>query len=247
MSSELSLFFALFARLIGFFLLSPLFADRGIPTWVRFGLALACSLLLLPPLSSQMAITTAHPLLFATELLKECALGYLLGFLFSLLFEAAAFAGQLVGTLTGFSATELLDPLSNSKHPLVARLFSLTLFALFLALDLHHPLLRLLYDSYATIPPTLTLGMVESTARLFQHALAYALFPLTILLIVILCFAIISRFFPNMQIFWTGFPIQLLVGFGAIAFAVGFFGQILQGAFHEFWTLAKNLLFTAAN
>lgn len=227
----------------GFFLFSPLFSERGIPTWIRFSLALACSLLLLPPLSSQITLTLDNPILFATEMIKEAALGYLLGFLFSLIFEAAAFAGQIVGTLTGFSATELLDPISNARSPLISKLFSLTLFALFLSLDLHHLLLRLLYESYQTTSSILTMGMVEATTRLFHHALTLALFPLTILLIVILCFAIISRFFPSLQIFWTGFPIQLLIGFGALAVAMGFFSQILQGAFYEFWTLAKKMLF----
>lgn len=243
MSNEFILFFALFARLIGFFLLSPLFAKRNIPVWIRFGLALCCSLLLLPPLSAQLTLTFDHPLLLATELVQEIAIGYLLGFLFSLLFEAAAFAGQIVGTLSGFSATELLDPLYNTKEPLLSRLFALTLFALFLALDLHHALLRLLYESFTTIQPTFALGIIEATSRLFVHALSYALLPLSLLLLVILCFAILARFFPALQIFWTGFPIQLLIGIGAIALAIGFFGQILQGAFQEFWMLAKKTLF----
>lgn len=194
----------------------------------------------------QQVLSLDHFTLFIPlllNLLKECAIGYLLGFLFSLLFEAAAFAGQLVGTLTGFSATELFDPLSNSTHPLVSRLFVLTLFALFLALDLHHPLLRLLYQSYDTLPPNLPMGVIEATSRLFHHAIAYALFPLTLLLVLITAFAIVSRFLPAFQIFWTGLPLQLLLGFGAIALAIGFFGQILQGAFYEFYTLAKKLLF----
>ena len=239
MSSELTLFATLFARLLGFFLLSPLFSGRGIPLWVRFGVTLSCSLLLLPPLFGQVNLTLDHPLLFATHMLKEVALGYLLGFLFSLLFEAAAFAGQMVGTLTGFSATEILDPLSNSASPLISRFFSLTLFALFLSLDLHHPLLLFLSDSFTTFPSTA--GIVDATTRMFHYALSFALFPLTSLLVVILCFAVVARFFPTLQIFWIGFPIQLLVGFGVLGLTLPFFTQILAGAFNELWALAKSL------
>jgi flagellar biosynthesis protein FliR len=243
MSNEVFLFFALLARTIGFFVFSPLFAKRSIPLLVRLGVAVSCSLLLFPPLTQLSLKLSVHPFLFGTQLLKEFALGYLLGFLFSLLFEAAAFAGQIVGTLTGFSATELLDPLANSEHPLVSRLFSLSVFALFFSLDLHHILLRLLYESYAALPPDLPLGVVEASGRLFSHALSYALFPLALLLFLIICFAVFARLFPALQIFWTGLPIQLLIGFGAIAFAVGFFGQILQGAFNEFLSIAKRVLF----
>ncbi|MCC5833026.1 MAG: flagellar biosynthetic protein FliR [Chlamydiales bacterium] len=247
MSNELILFFALFARNAGFFLLSPLFTKRNIPVWVRLGVAFSCSLILLPPLTSELILKSEDPLLFATRMIQEIAVGYLLGFLFSLLFEAAAFAGQVVGTLTGFSATELLDPFYNSEHPLISRLFTLILFALFFALDLHHICLRLLYESYKAFPPNAALenifGIIEAFGRLFTYALSYAFFPMVMLLPLILCFAILARFLPFLQMFWTGFPLQLLIGFGAIALAAGFFGQILQGAFNEFLSIARKVLF----
>lgn len=69
--------------------------------------------------------------LWTLLLIKEVLVGYLIGFLFSLIFEAAALAGQVVGTLGGFSATELVDPLANSSQPLISRLFVLTVFVLF--------------------------------------------------------------------------------------------------------------------
>ena len=127
MSNELTLFLLLIARFSGFFLLSPLFSGRAIPSNIRLGLAIACSLLIAPPLWNQHIFTIEAPAFLAMHIVKELAIGYLLGFVFALLFEAAAFAGQVVGTLMGFSATELLDPLSSSQHPLMARFFSLVL------------------------------------------------------------------------------------------------------------------------
>lgn len=247
MSNELTLFLLLFARISGFFLVSPLFSNREIPKYVRFGLALVCSLLIFPPLTTQFSFSFNQPLLFAIQLFKELAIGYLLGFLFSLLIEAAAFAGQFIGTMMGFSASELLDPLATSSQPLLSRIFSVLVFLLFLALDLHHPLLRLLYESFETIPLTgypftqgAIVALIEGSTRLFHQALNYAIFPFFILSLVIVLFAFLSRFF---SIFWIGFPIQLLVGFGAIVLSVTFFGQILSQAFYEFWALTKQLLF----
>lgn len=243
MLGEFTLFFSLFARLLGFFLLSPLFSNKGIPTWARIACALASSLLLFPPLFSQVILKIEAPLLLVTHLLKEVAIGYLLGFLFSLLFEAVAFAGEWIGVLSGFSATELFDPLSNTSNPLLSRLFVLTLFALFFSLDLDHPLLKILYESYTTITPTLSWGVIEATSHLFIHALSYALIPLTLLSFVILSFALISRFFPDIAIFWTGFPIQLLIGIGAVTLAIGYFREVLQKAFNGLWSLSQHLFF----
>lgn len=216
----------LFARLSGFFLISPLFSGKSLSVVIRLGCALACSLILAPSLLQNSSDTIDSSLLFILHVLKEVAIGYLIGFLFSLLFEAAAFAGQLIGTLMGFSATELFDPLVSSYHPLLARFFSLLIFSLFLTLDLHHPLLRLLYDSFEIIPlnyPFLELtifGFIKMSNSMFHYALEWSIFPLTLLLSLIAIFALLSRFF---SIFWIGFPLQLIVGLTAIGASLHFF------------------------
>lgn len=236
----------LFARFTGFFLISPLFSERGIPKSIRLGLALVCSLILAPPLSVRYPFTLEDPAILILQILQEGVIGYLMGFLFSLLFEAAAFAGQLIGTVMGFSATELLDPISTSSHPLMARLFSLVGCALFFALDLHHPLLRLLYGSFDAIPPLrypfthdAALTAIQGTSLLFQQALSYAGYPLTLLLALIALFAVLARFLP---IFWIGFPLQLLVGLFAIATGFGLFAPFLERSFSQFLRLFQNLI-----
>lgn len=243
MSNELLLATLLFARMVGLFILSPLFAGRMIPRSVRLGFALACSLSLAPSLSLKFNFTFDRSLLFIILILQEAAIGYLIGFVFSLVFEAAGFAGQLVGTLTGLSATELFDPLSSSHHPLLARFFSLFVFTLFLVLDLHHPLLRLLFDGFSAIPPgrypftwQVASGLIEASSSLFYHALQFAMIPLFFLLPLIALFAIISRFFP---IFWLSFPLQLLVGLVALGSSAIFFAPILEHAFLQLNEIVK--------
>jgi flagellar biosynthesis protein FliR len=236
----------LFARLSGFFLLSPLFSDKAIPKTIRLGFAAACSLLIAPPLWGQLHFTIEHPLLFSIQLLKEIAIGFLIGFLFSLLIEAAAFAGQLVGTLMGFSATELFDPLSSTSHPLLSRFFSLFVFTLFLTLDLHHLLLRLLYESFEALPLNIPLfthttifAIIDASQLLFHFALEFAIFPLIALLLLLAIFALLSRFFP---IFWIGFPFQLYIGLIALGASAVFIPPLLEHTFFQFWELTKKYI-----
>lgn len=248
MRGELELFFLLFLRISGFFLISPLFSHRAVPKTVRLGLALATALLITPTLlqSHENALSIPLPL-FSIYAVKEVALGYFFGFLFSLLIEAAAFAGQVIGTLSGFSATELFDPLSSSSNPLISRLFALLVFTLFLAFDFHHHVLYLLYESFSLVPlstlypftSSLTFGILEASNQLFHQALSYAIYPFTLLILVMLLLAAFSRHLP---LFWTGFPIQLLIGFGAIALATAAFPQILEKSFYEFLNLAKKFI-----
>ncbi|MFZ0564687.1 MAG: flagellar biosynthetic protein FliR [Chlamydiales bacterium] len=240
-------FLLLFARSLGLFLVSPLFSRLAIPKWIRFSLALISSLLIAPPLLQNEEINFDFSPLSLIQLLKEGAIGYLIGFIFSLIIEATAFAGQVVGTLAGFSATELLNPLATNPFPLMSRFFSVIGFTLLFSLDLHHLILRLLYESFEAIPMNfypfqyrVVFAVIEATGHLFNQALAFSIFPLLMLLLVIVLFAFASRF---LSIFWVGFPIQLLVGFGAIALTIGFFAPLLEKAFYELAAMTRKILF----
>lgn len=242
-SADLILALLFFSRASGFFLISPLFAKKNIPVGLRFGFAALCTFVLTPPLSIAFQMQFDSSLILI-ECIKELLIGYLLGFLFALIFEAAALAGQVVGTMAGFSIAEILDPQETQKTPLFSRLFTLTLFTLFLLFDLHHFLLRFLFETFRITPPlSATLAISESSALLFQQALSYALIPIFFLGLVLITFAILSRALYQFPIFFIGFPLQLLIGIIATSLALSFFSDILQKAFFEFLTLAKRLLF----
>lgn len=241
--STLNLFFALFARISGFFLISPLFSKKEIPLYVRFGLTLVCSFLLAPVMTTLPKIDTLPWML----MFKEVIIGYLLGFLFSLIFEAATMAGQVVGTMSGFSATELVDPSFGSK-PLFGKLFMLSVFLFFLASDFHHLLLRFLFDSFTFIPvgplsKEMLFGIAEAAGHLFSMMLDFAIVPIVLLSVVIICFAITTRFLPQLPIFWIGFPLQMMIGFFSIGLALTFFNDIFKNRILEILTLVKRLLF----
>lgn len=243
LANDLSIFLALFARISGFFLISPLFSKKEIPFYVRIGLAIVCSLLLAPMMTTLPKIDSLPILL----MVKEVLIGYLLGFLFSLIFEAALMAGQIVGTMSGFSATELVDPNQASK-PLFGRLFTLCVFLLFLASDFHHLLLRFLFESFTLIPvgplsKSMLLGIGEASIKLFELTLNFAIVPMVMLSLVIITFAIMTRFFPQLPIFWIGFPLQMIIGFFALALALNFFNDILKNGFNEILNITKRLLF----
>jgi flagellar biosynthetic protein FliR len=234
----------LLARFCGFFLFSPLFF-KIIPI-IRLGLAIGCSLVMVPLLFQQKEVPIQQPILLGFIVFKELLTGYLVGFLVSLIVEGAAFTGQLIGVLMGLSATELLDPLVNSTHPLLSRFFSLAAFTLFFALDLHHQLIQLLYQTLKTIPLSESMlsletikGVILAGSSLLYLILDFAFFPLVLLLSLLFIFALISRFFP---IFWVGFPVQLLIGFLAIHASAHLFAPFIKNSFDQGLALLRNAL-----
>ncbi len=238
-------FLLLFARSLGFFFFSPLFRWQNIPPFLRFGIAATTTLLFAP-----IFLQEPKPVSFlGIRLFEEAVIGYLLGFLFSLLFEAAALAGEVVGAMMGISATELYAPSFTPASPLLSKAFALLIGALFFALDFHHILLRIFYESYSLLPSaTLSFSsttidaIVEATSSLFSGMLEYALYPLFFLSLVLILLALSSRIFPDLPILWVGFPLQLLVGFFAIILALGGYSEILERSLLEIRQVIDRIL-----
>lgn len=224
-------FFTLFAKSIGFFCLSPLFRYLQTPFFLRFAFALLLSILIFPSLQTAEIPSP----LFMIHLLKEVLLGYLLGFIFSLLFEAAALAGEVIGSMMGLSLTEVFDPVSNNSSPFLARFFALVTVTLFFSLDLHHGLIKILFETtninYHTI--------LESLSFLFSQMLRFALIPFFLLSVLLVALAIAARVFPDFPIMWTGFPLQLIVGVVGITIAIHYFPELINHGFSYLLKLVK--------
>ena len=61
--------------------------------------------------------------------------------------------GQLVGIQMGFGIASLIDPQSNTSMTVIAQWQQLLALLLFLALDVHHLLIRALLDGLRAAPP----------------------------------------------------------------------------------------------
>jgi len=237
-------FAPILSRFAAFFIASPFFSRLGIPIWLRAVLAISLTIFLAPLIK----VETPSSSNVWVYLLLEATLGYLLGLIFSLLWEAASLAGQLVGTVAGFSITELLAP-TSATHPLWGKTFVLLLSVLFFSLDLHHAMIKILHESFLLLPHASDIFnqetlfyVLKATSRLFYYAFYYSAFPLFILLFLIAILALTARILPELPIFWMGFPIQLFLGLTTVMIAVTFFPDLLQKNFLELTVFIQKIM-----
>jgi len=248
-SDKLPYLLLLFGRTGAFFLLSPLFATRGIPFGLRLLLSLLFTLILLP-LFSKISFPPLEPSLIYLLVVKELIMGYLLGTLFAFMVEAALLAGSWFGVMAGFSATELVDPTANARSPLFGTLFALLIVALILSLDLHHLFSYFLYDSFTFIPlgselttNTPLLSLTESASMVFSQALRYLFIPLSLFAILLLFMTYLAKFHPQIPLFWLGFPLQIVVGIFSLTSLLLFMAPLAQKGFMEILKTAQKILF----
>jgi|GEM_PF-2446532 len=250
MFDKFFLIILLFTRSGAIFLFSPLFFKKSISWPIRLLLTLLFTITILPLVSNFEALSALSTFEKGALVFKEFLIGYLLGTLFAFILEGAAFAGQMVAVLAGFSATELMSPNEN-HNPILSKAFVIFIATLILALDLHHIFVFFLYDTFSimaadgfTISQNSYLETVQSGSYFFRHGLDYAFIPLVMLLALLTLFIVFSKFNMQIPIFWIGFPIQLLVGMFALTIFFPLSGALLQTIVSEIYHLAKKVVFS---
>ncbi|MDQ3205696.1 MAG: flagellar biosynthetic protein FliR [Pseudomonadota bacterium] len=196
----------------------PMLSGRGMPVRARLMITLALAaavstLLPAPPAAAIDASTVA-------TVLREFAVGISIGLILRLAFEAGRFAGELVSQGMGLSFATMADPLTGAASPVISQWFYIAFGLVFFGLDAHLALVRLLFESYQSLPIGQSLAdtseFVAAVPAFFstclQAGLLMALPVMMALLTVNLAFGVLARAAPALNPIAIGLPVSLLVG-----------------------------------
>ena len=224
----------------------PVFNGGQVPPQMRIGIAFTMALLVYPVVSGQMPQQSFSPLELGVLLGQEVILGLLVGFLAQLVFMAAEFAGSVIGYKMGFAAANVFDPTTQRQVALISQFQGVLAILLFLALDVHHLFLRAIVSSFTMVPPgTLNLsgGAIPMLMDVANHSLILSIqlvAPILALLILSsLILGIMSRVFPQLNVFMLSFPLNIGVSFIVMGMTLGIFAALLS---KEFALLADRFL-----
>ena len=225
----------LFAMLrIGAFLMSsPVFGGRMVPVPVRI-VATVC--LTLPvattpglPTADEIARLSAVPMM-----LGELALGLVAGLVMTILFAAAGTAGDRIANAAGLGFAVQFDPTAGSQSPVIAQLFGLVMLLVFVGTDGHLAAIRILLESYATIPPgrlppvgDLVAAGLAAGGQMFALAAALMLPVVAGLLVLNIAVGVVTRSAPQLNLFSVGFPLAILAALALLWLTTP---QLIDGA-----------------
>ena len=216
-----------FVRITAFLMVMPLIGGSFVPTRVRLLLAVALTAVLAPVIPTMPSLDVLSAAGLVT-MIQEIAIGVAMGFLVQLVFDAIALGGQVIGMSMGLGFAVFLDRARGVNIPVLGQLFLLLGMLIFLSMDGHLALIRLLAESFHAWPVSvggLTLPVLSEllmwTGQMFVYAMKIALPAITALLVVNLSFGIMSRAAPTLNLFAVGFPVAMLLGFAVIFLNMG--------------------------
>lgn len=138
-----------FARLMGFMRLAPVFNRKEIPTIVKLGLALILTIVITPFVKADSLVVMNS---FALSILLNVVVGALIGYMAQLIVLAVEAGADMINMQMGLSSAMVLDPTTSSQVSILSKIMALLGILVFIHLGGVYWLIRALMRSFEIFP-----------------------------------------------------------------------------------------------
>jgi flagellar biosynthetic protein FliR len=180
---------------------------------------------------------------------SEAFIGLTMGLAVQLVFEGVQIAGQLTGIQLGFSLASVIDPMSNIETPVVTTLYQMFALLIFLELNVHHWMLRMVVRSFTYVPVGTGVATLLATRELLRFFGAMWLIGVQIAAPVVLATILIdvtvgfvSKASPQLPAMVIGISVKNLMGYGIMAGAAILWPSLLEKEFTRAMGWTEHLL-----
>ena len=237
-----------FFRIGAFLYAIPLIGARSVPMRVRLMLAGAVTVIvapLLPPMPAFQLMSIEAVQVIAQQLLT----GFAMGFLVQMAFQIFTIAGQFIAMQNGLGFANMVDPTNGVSVTAVSQLYVVMVNLIFLSLQGHLAMIRMVVDSF-TLLPVGTTGispdgfdlLVKSASWMLASGVLLALPAVIALLVVNIAFGVMSKMAPQLNIISVGFPMNMVFGVVIIWATVGMVAPELSRATEYAFDLMKRMV-----
>lgn len=233
------LYFYPFVRIGAMLSIIPIFGIRAVPTRSKIIMSIFLTLIIAPTLALPPPTDpfTWKGILF---IMQQILIGVSMGVIFLVVFQAFVIAGHLIAMGMGLAFAQMVDPATGVNTPVVSRYFTIIATLLFLALNGHLLVIKVVSDSFGYLPvgssflnqESLWL-IVEFGSYMFSAGVLIALPAITALLLINVSFGVVTRAAPALNIFAVGFPVTLLAGLVMLSLVTPLILPHLQELIHR--------------
>lgn len=221
-------FLLIFARAGTMLMLLPGLGEMSVPMRLRLTIALILAAVLLPLHRNEFQINLGSIGPILVLLATEMLVGAVLGMTARMTISALQVAGSVVAQQLGFGFVMAVDPTQGQQGVLVGNFLTLLGVTLIFATDMHHLVIAALHDSYTLFRPgevPATGDMAELMTRSFAMAFRIGIQLSAPFLVFGLVFnlglGILSRLMPQMQVFFVGMPLSIMIGLILLLLCIG--------------------------
>jgi flagellar biosynthetic protein FliR len=239
-----AVFMLAFARIGAMVMLLPGLGEVNIPVRIKLSIALLLTMIVLPlhRQAYQVDLQSMAPLL--VMMVHEIVIGIVLGATARVTLSALQVAGSVIAQQMGLGFVTAVDPTQGQQGVLIGNFLTMLGVTLLFSTDSHQLVIAALSDSYKIFAPgeLIPSGDVASLAtKAFAAAFKIGLQLSAPFLVFGLVFniglGVLARLMPQMQVYFVGAPLSILIGFLIFALVLtammGTFLVYFEGVMHE--------------
>ncbi|WP_315721022.1 MULTISPECIES: flagellar biosynthetic protein FliR [unclassified Bradyrhizobium] len=239
-----AVFMLAFARIGAMVMLLPGLGEVNIPVRIKLATALLLTMVVLPlhRQAYQIDLQAMAPLL--VMMVHEIVIGIVLGATARVTLSALQVAGSVIAQQMGLGFVTAVDPTQGQQGVLIGNFLTMLGVTLLFSTDSHHLVIAALSDSYKIFAPgeLIPSGDVASLAtKAFAAAFKIGLQLSAPFLVFGLVFniglGVLARLMPQMQVYFVGAPLSILIGFMIFALVLaammGSFIGYFEGVMRE--------------
>lgn len=230
-----------FARLIGFVRLAPVFNRKEIPTIVKLSLVLLLTVVLTPMLKPDVHVIQES---FLLSIVLNIVVGALIGYTAQLILLAIDAGADMINMQMGLSSAMVLDPTTSAQVSLVGKIFSLMGVLIFIELGGIYWLIQALIRSFTIFPIAATSIPLEQIVnmdyiiKLSSNVLYMGLQIASPVLLATLgqdiILGVISKTAPQVNVFQLSFLFKPVVGAAILVWIMPMLINIINDYFLSF-------------
>ena len=246
--TDLAVLLSIVLRLSLVLFMLPIFSTAGVPAALKALIVISFSIMLYPAVKQYVQPVTFEPAQLILVVVGELVYGMVFALSMLLILSAFHLAGELIGFQMGFGFAQSADPLTGARFTILSVWTQLLATILFLSINGHHLVLKILVESFKKIPIgsfTVDSGLFARvlllSGLLFVLAVKIAAPVLAVLILTHLGLGLMSKFAPQINILATSFPVTITIGLFFLGFTMFTWGRIGTESFAQLFHFLENL------
>lgn len=230
-----------FARILGFFRMAPIFNRKEIPGMVKLALALLFTVILTSFLTPKIPDILAAKESMLLSIVLNFVVGGIIGYMAQLILLAIDAGADMINMQMGLSSAMVLEPTTSSQVSILTKLISLLGIIIFMQIGgiywLVHALLRSfeIFPLYATSIPLVELVNMDYLIKMTSNVLYMGLQIASPVLLATLgqdiILGVISKTAPQVNVFQLSFLFKPVFGAAILVWIMPMFINVINDYF----------------
>ena len=232
------MFLLIMVRLLGFFVIMPIFSGSSVPGMARMGFAAAFSIIIYTTGAYGNHAIFFHENIigFALIAITEFLIGFVQAYIVYIMFSMLYFVGQLLDRDIGFAMVSVLDPISQLQVPIIGNILFMLAMVIMIISDGLNFFLGALFQSYHIIPvgavwffepyQAVSWHIIRVIIGSFELGLRISMPIMGSILVVNLALGMLLKSMPQMNMFVVGMPLKLVFGLGMLIVLLPIFANV---------------------